>query len=110
MTDAQARAERLQTEANTLNTAIAEAQEREQQAQAARDERAGQREEKTTLRRAMWKRGSSRFNRNKRQPARHWKTRAAAQAEQSARLSTLTELQENHEGFYQGVRAVLNGA
>ena len=29
-------------------------------------------------------------------------------AEQSARLSTLTELQENHEGFYQGVRAVLN--
>ncbi len=29
-------------------------------------------------------------------------------AEQSARLNTLTELQENHEGFYQGVRAVLN--
>jgi chromosome segregation protein len=29
-------------------------------------------------------------------------------AEQSARLSTLTELQESHEGFYQGVRAVLN--
>ncbi|HLK56073.1 MAG TPA: chromosome segregation protein SMC, partial [Chthonomonadaceae bacterium] len=28
-------------------------------------------------------------------------------AEQTARLSTLTELQENHEGFYQGVRAVL---
>ena len=28
-------------------------------------------------------------------------------AEQSARLNTLTELQENHEGFYQGVRAVL---
>ena len=30
------------------------------------------------------------------------------QAEQSARLQTLKELQENHEGFYQGVRAVLN--
>ena len=29
-------------------------------------------------------------------------------AEQSSRLSTLTELQESHEGFYQGVRAVLN--
>lgn len=29
-------------------------------------------------------------------------------AEQTARLATLTELQENHEGFYQGVRAVLN--
>lgn len=30
------------------------------------------------------------------------------QAEQSSRLSTLTELQENHEGFYQGVKAILN--
>ncbi len=29
-------------------------------------------------------------------------------AEQSSRLSTLSELQESHEGFYQGVRAVLN--
>ncbi len=29
-------------------------------------------------------------------------------AEQSARLNTLRELQESHEGFYQGVRAVLN--
>lgn len=28
-------------------------------------------------------------------------------AEQKSRLSTLTELQQNHEGFYQGVRAVL---
>lgn len=29
-------------------------------------------------------------------------------AEQTSRLSTLTELQQSHEGFYQGVRAVLN--
>lgn len=31
-------------------------------------------------------------------------------AEQSARLQTLSELQDSHEGFYQGVRAVLNAA
>ncbi len=30
------------------------------------------------------------------------------QAEDAARLNTLTELQQSHEGFYQGVKAVLN--
>ena len=108
LTDAQTRAERLQTEANTLNTAIAEAQEREQQAQAAREERAIQREEKITLRRNVEARQQQ--VQSEQATARQGLENARrAQAEQSARLSTLTELQENHEGFYQGVRAVLNG-
>ena len=37
-----------------------------------------------------------------------WTPRVETLAEQSSRLAVLTELQENHEGFYQGVRAVLN--
>jgi chromosome segregation protein len=107
LADAQTRAERLQSEAVTLNNAIADAQAREQQAQSARDERARQREAKSEARRDV-------EARQRQAQSELAATRTAlenarrTQAEQSARLATLTELQENHEGFYQGVRAVLN--
>ena len=108
LADSQTRAERLQAEANALNAAIAEAQGREQEAAKARDERTAQRETKAAIRREVETR-QQQIQSEQAATRQALENARRTQAEQSARLSTLTELQENHEGFYQGVRAVLNG-
>jgi chromosome segregation protein len=107
LAEAQARAERLEQEAEALTAALLEAQAREAQALATREERAQQREELT---RALAEVAQRQQQTQSEQAATRTALDTARRtlAEQSARLSTLTELQQNHEGFYQGVRAVLN--
>lgn len=106
--EAQSRAERLANEAEALAHTLTEAKARELQAQDAltaqierRGELAAQRtevESKRQVRQTELAQGRIALDAGRR-----------TLAEQSARLSTLTELQESHEGFYQGVRALLNG-
>ena len=105
--ETQARLERLAQESAALHETIREAETRQAQAQATREQRAAQ------CRELAEKRAEIEAEQQRRQAAQaaarlSLDTRRRLQAEQSARLSTLTELQENHEGFYQGVRAVLN--
>jgi chromosome segregation protein len=107
LTDTEARTARLAQEAAALAEAVTEVQAREQEQQATRDACTAQREQLAQARVEI-------ESRRQRMQADQTATRAAldaarrAQAEQSSRLATLTELQESHEGFYQGVRAVLN--
>lgn len=107
LTELTARAERMERDALALAETLKEAQTREEQA--------GLRQKELTLRRGEL--AGVRAQVEERQQAAQAQqvsgrtsldTARRTQAEQSARLSTLTELQENHEGFYQGVRAVLN--
>ena len=107
LTELQGRHERTERDADTLSAALDEAQGRLDAAISARDE-------KEALRNAA---AGSRANVEAKQrdlQAAQAENRAAldrirrTQAEQNSRLNTLTELQENHDGFYQGVRAVLN--
>ena len=107
LADAQARAERLQAEADGFDKAMREAQEREQKAQQARDAQGVEREAKAVLRRGVEAR-QQQVQSEQATVRANLDSARRRQAEQSARLSTLTELQENHEGFYQGVKAVLN--
>ncbi len=101
------RAERLAAEAAALAESLTEAQARRRQALEARDAQQAQRAERaeargrieTQIREAQTEQSRTRASLDV--SRRH-------QAEQSSRLATLTEMQENHEGFYQGVRAVLN--
>ncbi len=105
--DTAIRAERLAAEAAALAASLQEAQERRRQAVAAREAQADERAQRASARAAV-------EAQTREAQAEQQRIRAALdtarrqQAEQSSRLSTLTELQENHEGFYQGVRAVLN--
>ncbi|HLV79171.1 MAG TPA: chromosome segregation protein SMC, partial [Chthonomonadaceae bacterium] len=107
MEEARKRMERLLAERSALAETLKEAQEREATALATREEREGQCRTLAQERAAL----ETRLEALRVAQAA---TRAAletarrTQAEQSARLATLKELQENHEGFYQGVRAVLN--
>ena len=100
------RRERLFAEARDLETAIAEAERR---AAAARETR----DCKQSEGQALAKRRTEQAAERGRLQASQVQTRAALDAarrtlaEQSSRLATLTELQASHEGFYQGVRAVL---
>lgn len=106
LADSQARAERLQAESNALNEALAEVRAREQQATSARDERAAQRAELAAKRQEI-EAQIAQIQREQAATRTRLENARRTLAEQSARLSTLTELQQNHEGFYQGVRAVL---
>jgi chromosome segregation protein len=105
--EVKARAERLAQEMHTLETALEETRRRAEQAEATRQERAERRAERAERRAAVEQRQSQVQQELSRARAA-LETARRTQAEQSARLQTLTELQENHEGFYQGVRAVLN--
>jgi chromosome segregation protein len=107
LTELTARSERMDRDALTLAETLKEAQ--------AREEQAGGRQQELALNRAEF--AAQRAQVEARQQAAQSQqtsgrtaldTARRTHAEQSARLSTLTELQENHEGFYQGVRAVLN--
>ena len=107
LTEAQARAERLRGEADMLEAAIADAQNRHAQSQSLKAQRSEERDSTTQIRRGVEERQRQAQTDQARTRA-ELETARRSVAEQSARLSTLTELQENHEGFYQGVRAVLN--
>lgn len=107
LTEAQSRAERLRGESDTLENVIVDAQNRHTQAQSLKAQRSEERDSKTQLRRGVEERQRQAQTNQARTRAELEAARRSL-AEQSARLSTLTELQENHEGFYQGVRAVLN--
>ena len=107
LTDAQGRAERLAGEAQSLASAIADAQNRRTQTQTRRADLSEERDSKAQTRRGVEERQRTAQTEQARTRA-ELETARRGLAEQSARLSTLTELQENHEGFYQGVKAVLN--
>ncbi len=102
-----ARNERIMRDAETLNAALDEAQARLDAAIKSRNEKDAARKISAESRAGVETRqrelqAAQAENRAKLDRARR------AQAEQNSRLSTLTELQNNHDGFYQGVRAVLN--
>lgn len=105
--EARTRMERAAQEAVTLDAAVHEAQAREAQARQTRDDKAADRARLAAEHDAVEQQLSS-------AQADQAATRTSLDgarrslAEQSSRLNTLTELQESHEGFYQGVRAVLN--
>jgi len=107
LTELTARSERMDRDALALAETLKEAQTREEQARVRQEELTGMRSELAEKRSAV-------ETRQQAAQAQQVSGRTAldaarrSHAEQSARLSTLTELQENHEGFYQGVRAVLN--
>ncbi len=104
--DIAARRERLNTELVELTAALSEARRQSESALAARDRKQGERQ-------AIAQRREKQEQERRHLLALQAQSRSALDAsrrtlaEQSSRLSTLTELQENHEGFYQGVRAVL---
>jgi len=107
LADARQRSERLSDQITALAETLRDAQAREAQAQATREERSARREQLAQARAEV----ESRLQQRQTQQSTLRAALEAArrtQAEQSARLATLTELQESHEGFYQGVRAVLN--
>ncbi len=105
--EARARAERLEADLAALNTALNEVQAREEEALAARDAKAA-RQGELARSRAEIEAAQQRTQAEQARTRTDLDTARRQQAEQTARLNTLTELQENHEGFYQGVRAVLN--
>ena len=102
-----ARRERMERDASALTVTLDEVQARLSGAIATRDEREAQRK-------ALAENRADVENRQRELQAAQSSNRTAldstrrTQAEQSSRLNTLTELQDSHEGFYQGVRAVLN--
>ncbi len=102
-----ARSERMERDAQALAETLREVQAREDQAHTLHEELTQQRDELAAQRaqveaRQQTAQAQQAAGRTALDSARR------THAEQSARHSTLTELQENHEGFYQGVRAVLN--
>lgn len=106
-TELSARNERMERDAETLHTALDDAQNRLDAAISSRDAKdaarkisADSRAEVEIDQREL--QAAQAGNRTDLDKARR------AQAEQNSRLNTLTELQNNHDGFYQGVRAVLN--
>ncbi|MCW3054427.1 MAG: condensin subunit Smc, partial [Chthonomonadales bacterium] len=102
-----ARSERMDRDALALAETLKEAQTREDQARARQEELTGTRSELAEKRTAVETRQQAAQSQQV-SGRTALDTARRSHAEQSARLSTLTELQENHEGFYQGVRAVLN--
>ncbi|HLV79165.1 MAG TPA: chromosome segregation protein SMC, partial [Chthonomonadaceae bacterium] len=106
LAEAQARAERLKTELSALLEALAEAQARRADLEQALQTQKAQRAQLAEARAEVEARQQA-------VQAEQVTARAALDsarrtlAEQSARLSTLTELQASHEGFYQGVKAML---
>ena len=107
LTEIGARRERMERDTHALNVTLAEVETRMETAIATRDERDGQRK---TLAENRVNVETHQRELQTEQSANRISLDAARrqQAEQSARLNTLTELQDSHEGFYQGVRAVLN--
>lgn len=105
--DSQNRAERLQVETSNLEAALAEVEAREAQAIATRDLLTTERAMKSAARQEI-EAELAQLQKDQASTRTRLEHARRTQAEQSARLSTLTELQQNHEGFYQGVRAVLN--
>ena len=106
-TELTARNERMARDAETLHAALEDAQNRLEIAIAARDEKEAARKISADSRAKVEihqreLQAAQADNRGGLDKARR------AQAEQNSRLNTLTELQNNHDGFYQGVRAVLN--
>lgn len=105
--EGRARRERLRTEAVALDTTLAETEARA-------EESAGLRDTGNLQREALAQERARIETRQREAQATQAATRTELDiarrqhAEQSARLNTLIELQESHEGFYQGVRAVLN--
>jgi chromosome segregation protein len=105
--DTTVRAERLAAEAAALAESLLEAQTRRRQAAEARDAQTAQRAKLAEARGGV--EAQAREAQTEQQRTRAGlEVARRQQAEQSSRLATLTEMQENHEGFYQGVRAVLN--
>ena len=106
LSEAKPRSERLAKEISELDRILIEVQERETDSKLKKEESLSLRASIATLRTEKEARYRETQNAilNDRQAL---DTARRTLAEQSARLSTLTELQENHEGFYQGVRAVL---
>lgn len=109
LSEAQTRAARLATEAGELAATLNEAQERSHRALKTRDTKTEARDQ-TAAERTEIEARRQQIQRDQAQLRVEMETARRTQAEQSARLSTLTELQESHEGFYQGVRAVLTAA
>jgi chromosome segregation protein len=107
LTELTARSERMTRDALVLAETLTEAQSREEQSRVRQEELAGIRGQLTGQRAQVEARQQAAQSQ---QVAGRTAldTARRTHAEQSARLSTLTELQESHEGFYQGVRAVLN--
>ena len=104
--EAKPRSDRLTREVAELSNSLLETQERENAAKLRKQERRQERE--TIALQRSEAEASYRETQNVIVSHRQkLETERRTLAEQSARLSTLTELQENHEGFYQGVRAVL---
>ena len=107
LADSQGRAAKLAEEVQAIAAAVSDVEEREREAAETRDLRAhtraqlaGQQSEiEAQLQEVRAGQATARTALD---------TARRAQSEQSARFATLTELQESHEGFYQGVRAVLN--
>ena len=107
LADIGARRERMERDSNALNATLVEVETRMETAIATRDERDGQRKQHAENRSKV---EAHQKELQAEQSANRISLDASRrqQAEQSARLNTLTELQDSHEGFYQGVRAVLN--
>lgn len=107
LSESAARLERLAKEEAQTKASLAEAVAKVAQSSDALQQRKSELEQAASLRATLEKR-------NAELQALLLRARAAVDssrrtlAEQSARLNTLRELQESHEGFYQGVRAVLN--
>jgi chromosome segregation protein len=107
LTETEGRYARLREELQKLAVLVEQAEVRSVEAGARRAECATERE------RLGSERGAAEAGRRELQAAlassrTALETTRRTLAERTARLNTLTELQENHEGFYQGVRAVLN--
>lgn len=107
LAETRTRIERITLETTTLAESLQEVKARAAQADQARTDWSARREEivgararvETTIQQIQAAQSATRTAMD---------SARRLQAEQTARLNTLTELQENHEGFYQGVRAVLN--
>ncbi|HLJ55458.1 MAG TPA: chromosome segregation protein SMC, partial [Chthonomonadaceae bacterium] len=104
--DVAARRERLATESVALETALSEAEARMDVAVHANAEKQRERDA-LAAQRANQERALKELAAALAQARSALEGSRRSLAEQSSRLTTLTELQQNHEGFYQGVRAVL---
>ena len=107
LTELTARNERMARDAETLAATFDDAQIRLDAAINSRDEKESARKIAADSRLKVEARGRELGTAQTGNRADLDKMRRT-QAEQNSRLNTLTELQNNHEGFYQGVRAVLN--
>ncbi|MCX6377989.1 MAG: chromosome segregation protein SMC [Armatimonadetes bacterium] len=101
------RLERLTKEEEQLQVSLDNVASKVMQSEEATEQRKGELQLATNLRAQLEQRNTELQNLLLRSRSTVDSSRRLM-AEQSARLNTLRELQESHEGFYQGVRAVLN--